>query len=599
MIALPATLVAALWLAAVDPLAAAIEAFSAHRYEDAEALALSAAEQSAPRNGAALYLAGLARFRSGRPEEALEALNAAGLAPDAPARAQWQFNRAACLYELGRFREAEQAYLEAAADPALARVAYANAGFAALDAGAPDRARRLADRAREGATDAELALVEDLLAQLESDGEPEPESPPDDTYANALDAFDRGRFEEARAGFLEVAREDPSLGRARLMAGAAAYRLGDRARAEEDVRASLALKLSAGEADVARQYLDRLSFGLRSEREGLQTWVTVGAGFDTNPLQMGFAQREVLAGRMGPRTGSPFASVYLAAVHRLELGDVWSARFSYAGEQRAYASFVARDYSIQAHRLTAAAERSMARFRLGASANGDVAFTGLDALRGLQAAATGSAWFAFDESAITSSRVDLSFSRKLGLSDEFSYLSGGRYDVTASQWLRVGMRWAQAWYRFRSDDTGTLELDDPLGRFVVPFAYRSHAVGVSARAPLADWLDAELEVSGERRRATEETYLRMLASDGTTSIVNRRRREDTRLTLAPALTFRLSPRLGVSAEYELIINRSNIDARLADPPGACAAPDYSCHALDYSNENYTKHVFTVGFGGTW
>jgi len=55
-----------------------------------------------PRAGAALYLAGLPRFRSGKPAEALEAIEAAGGQEDRPAAALWHYNRGACLYELGR-----------------------------------------------------------------------------------------------------------------------------------------------------------------------------------------------------------------------------------------------------------------------------------------------------------------------------------------------------------------------------------------------------------------------------------------------------------------------------------------------------------------
>jgi len=82
-------------LAAADPLAEPKQALAEGRYEEAERLAVQAAQ--APRLGAALYLVGLARFRAGRPAEALEALEAAGRAEDAPARAPWSFNRGACL----------------------------------------------------------------------------------------------------------------------------------------------------------------------------------------------------------------------------------------------------------------------------------------------------------------------------------------------------------------------------------------------------------------------------------------------------------------------------------------------------------------------
>src|SRR6185503_16775952 len=148
-----------------DSLSEAQQEFAEGRYEQAERLALQAAHP--PQLGAALYLVGLARFRAGRPAEALEALDAAGQAQDAPERTSWSFNRGACLYALGRFDEAEQAFLEAAEAESLARVAWANAGFAALDGGSTERAAQWAARAKPGASEHELALVEELLSEIE------------------------------------------------------------------------------------------------------------------------------------------------------------------------------------------------------------------------------------------------------------------------------------------------------------------------------------------------------------------------------------------------------------------------------------------------
>ncbi len=157
-----------LLVAAVDSpdlLEQARSAFADAEYDRAETLALEAARP--PRAGAALYLVGLARFRSGRPAEALEALDQAGASEDAPAPAEWHYNRGACLYELGRHGEAEEEYLAAAArDPALSAVALVNAGFAALDGGALARARVLAQRARATASGKAVDLVADLEAHV-------------------------------------------------------------------------------------------------------------------------------------------------------------------------------------------------------------------------------------------------------------------------------------------------------------------------------------------------------------------------------------------------------------------------------------------------
>ncbi|HLM43624.1 MAG TPA: hypothetical protein VK458_07140, partial [Myxococcaceae bacterium] len=67
----------------------------------------------------------------------------------------------------------------------------------------------------------------------------------------------------------------------------------------------------------------------------------------------------------------------------------------------------------------------------------------------------------------------------------------------------------------------------------------------------------------------------------------------------PSVSARLSKQLHLSARYELLVNTSNVDTRLADPTGACVAPEYQCHRYDYTNANYQKHLVMVELGATW
>jgi tetratricopeptide (TPR) repeat protein len=141
---------------------AAQAAFARAEYAQAEALALEQAQP--PQQGAALYLVGLARFRAGKPGPALEALDQARSAADPPAPALWHYNRGSCLYQLGRFSEAEADWQQTASlDPTLAGLS--------LDRGDRDRARELAQRARASASEAALELVADLEAQIASTAE--------------------------------------------------------------------------------------------------------------------------------------------------------------------------------------------------------------------------------------------------------------------------------------------------------------------------------------------------------------------------------------------------------------------------------------------
>ena len=183
----------------------------------------------------------------------------------------------------------------------------------------------------------------------------------------------------------------------------------------------------------------------------------MGAGFDSNVLQVGFFQRDVFAGAATRSTGSPFAEARVGLAGRFRLSDAAFAELSYSGSQRAYAVPSASDYSLQLHRATASVElESPHRFRVGASGNGDLFFTGLSAFRGLQASVRGTAWLALDEGDVWSTRLDASFARKVGLSSEFSYLTGNRVDAMLSQELRFKKVSAMAWYRYRVDRGGTV-----------------------------------------------------------------------------------------------------------------------------------------------
>ncbi|MFL5343469.1 MAG: tetratricopeptide repeat protein [Hyalangium sp.] len=586
-----------------DSLAEAQQAFAEGRYAGAEQLALQAAQP--PRLGAALYLVGLARFRAGRPAEALEALDAAGRAEDAPEPAPWSFNRGACLYELGRFEEAEQAFLQATADESLSRVAWVNAGFAALDAGSPERAAQWAARAKAGAAGRELSLVEELLGQVaHAQGHSEGEG--DEEYRQGLQSFDTGRFEEARAHFLQAARKDSLSSRARLMAGASAYRAGDRDQAREELRAALALQLEPRDREIARDYLDRLSYGLRASGQGLGASVGGGVGFDSNVLQVGVAPRDGAVGTGATTTGSTFVEVGLGLVARLRLSDTVFAQLSYGGSQRGYTLESTRDYSLQLHRTQAAVEwEATRRFRLGASAGGDVFFTGLSAFRGLQAAANSSGWLALDESELTSTRLDAAFSRKIGLSNEFSYLTGHRLDATLSQDVRLRSLLVTAWYRYGEDRIGTLVqaasggVEGMSQEYVIPFAWTGHATGASARWEVSEGWEASLSAGVEWRHYTDESFLRVQAADGSVEEWDRRRRQDVRFLVGPAVTAQLKKHLQLSVRYDLLVNQSNMDTRLRDSANACVAPDYSCHRYDYTNGNYQKHQPMLELSGTW
>ncbi|MFL5454276.1 MAG: tetratricopeptide repeat protein, partial [Myxococcales bacterium] len=189
-------------------LSAAQAAFAEGDYERADTLATAAAQP--PNDGAALYLAGLARFRAGRAQEALDALDRAEHAPDRPAPGLFHYNRAACLYELGRFADAQADYLKAAEiDRSIATLSLVNASYAALDAGSPQRAREIAARARAAATPAEADLIADLETHIAGNGSERATA----EYREGLADYDGGRYAEAREHFHRATELDAADGR--------------------------------------------------------------------------------------------------------------------------------------------------------------------------------------------------------------------------------------------------------------------------------------------------------------------------------------------------------------------------------------------------
>ena len=334
--------------------------------------------------------------------------------------------------------------------------------------------------------------------------------------------------------------------------------------------------------------------------------VDAGGGYDSNVFQVGVASRDVSGDTSLTQTASLFAEAAVGLVARRRLTDTLFAELSYGGLQRMYTLSDARDYSLQLHRAAAALEwEGTHRVRLGASAAGDVFFTGLTDFRGLQASGSAVAWVALDEAEVTSTRLEAAFTPKLGLGDEFSYLTGKRLEATVSQELRLRRVGVTARYGYREDRIGTLVQSlstDSSGtsqEYVIPFGWTGHAAGASVRVePFEAW-EARLDAGLEWRRYTGDSLLRVTAANGTVQEWGRRRREDVRWVLGPSVSTRLTRHFQLAARYDVLVNESNVDTRLADAANTCTAPDYVCHRYDYTNGNYQKHQVMLELGATW
>ncbi|MBK9518499.1 MAG: hypothetical protein IPO09_14340 [Anaeromyxobacter sp.] len=543
-----------LGLLAGDPLAPAREAFARLDHEAAATLAL--AEARPPRQGAALDLAGLARFRAGRSAEALAAFDAAGRAEDAPPRGRWQYNRGACLYDLGRAAEAEQAFLEAATlDEALAPAALANAGFAALDAGSPSRARALLQglRSLPGLSEPVRRLAEELDAALPA-ASPLPSQP-------------------VVVGVVGVVGAPAVAGD-----GSAPPPLP----APEPLRAPT-LSLLAG------------------------------VGYDSNVLQSGLGTAPEGAPIASGRVQGATLSLAGAAQRRWTPAPGTTLWLGYGLDQLAYPSATAEDYSLQQHQLTVGVERQLGAWRLALWADGYAAFTGLSSFRGLQAGGGlgGSASRAW--SAASSTRLDIGWGGRLALSGEFEHLDGDRLDLALGQAHQLGPLLLGASLRWRRERLGVLEqatqqnLPCPVGhtcsqRYEIPYGSDGLQLAASAQLELGDrlWpgqakdrLALGLLLGWEGRRYDGPSLLRRQETDAlggvTSAVVAPRLRLDDLAFLGATARLKLGAHLWLAVRYDLSLNWSTV-ARTGRPGPTCLPSSPGCHALDYDDKNYTRHA---------
>jgi Flp pilus assembly protein TadD len=564
--------------AGAGPLQAAETAFAQGDYARADVLATAAAEP--PQEGAALYLAGLARFRAGHPAAALDALDRAARASDPPAPGLFHYNRAACLYELERFGEAEADYLQAASlDPSLATLSLVNASYAALEGGAPERAREIATRARTSAKPAEADLVADLESHIGIKGSERATA----EYREGLAAYDAGRFAEARKHFRRASELDPADGRSLIMSGASSYQLGARSQARVELNDALKRSLDEPDARTARDYLQALSGGL-SSRKSWEGAVRLAAGFDNDPLQTGFLGDDIV--RVGTvETASGMATADVVLVMRPRLREGIGAELAYVFNQVAYLTDPASDLSLQQHELSSALELAVRDdLRFGVAVNGQLSFTGAARFRGLQAAAGGSTWAALDEGDGSTTRVDVGWTRKEGLGNDFYYLSGSRIDAALSQQMRLKSLTLDVGYRFRAELIGTVQETVAGQSFVDPLAYLGNAVWASARISGA-YGTLDLTTGYELRSHLDES----VAPGGNgREGSDRHRRSDRRWFGGFGASAALTRNLSLSLRYDLLLNRSN--------GGGNSGPE---RQADLDSRSYDRHILLLGTTVTW
>jgi hypothetical protein len=279
---------------------------------------------------------------------------------------------------------------------------------------------------------------------------------------------------------------------------------------------------------------------------------------------------------------------------------------AYTGDQIAYLSQAAQDYSLQTHALRAALEGTADRFRLGAEGTGELYFTGLDHFRGLEWDSGVGAWVALDETLWSTTRLDLVGTYKSALNPEFAYLTGTRGDVLASHQLRLSSLVFGVGYHYRYEDIGHYDYsvsDAPsctavscTYRYAIPMGYQSQGANLTAHLGLTRWFAADLAAGMEGRWYAGQTTL--IVTHGTTTTSTAQQRQDVRYTGHCGISVELWRHLSLETKYDLVMEQSNVKVPSASPLPTCVSPA-TCSALSYDNKNYIKHVVMIALLSTW
>lgn len=574
--------------------------------------------------------AGLAAFRERRFAEAREAfLAASSVLPSEDARANLEFDIAACELELGRFAEAEARFVRVAElDPGARGEALLHAGWAALGAGDLDAAaRHLAALAEDGpeAPRRELAAAIDTTRQARTRAELDtaleraaaayasgdlnaaeaalrigrerqaaaaPRSLATLEYLSALVAHERGDEAAARQALERCLRHDPNDGAAYALLGELSRRDGDDANAERHYRASLAAELAPADAAVVHEALDSL-YGLPPR--GLGAWASLGAGFDSNATQSGSSEALGYAspGSASSAFGAPSGGIEyrFSGSARSRLGAYYTADWLVLGNPEVEA------FSLQSHEAGLRAYLALSRsVDLRLNAAGGVTFSGLE-LSPFSLDASLGARLSVQHGAGFESRLNAEARPSLGLSGQ-GYLNGVRSEVSFAERFESG-RWAAtlgAGYRHSAIGTEAIAVDPerfPRCNFActeasyrIPLGYAGPVLVAGLELALPWSLSLALNARYEYRSYLEPSRIEGPTLPALVAELSEKTRQDQRYTLGARARHELgaAPGIGVFLEYALRLSRSNV----AYQPGDIE------HAFDYDDRNFDQHLVELG-----
>lgn len=547
-------------------------------------------------------------------------------APPEQARATIHFNRAACLFELGRFQEAEAAFLTSAElDPGHADNARLNAGFAALrdrriDAAKKhlestqsqsDKRRRLAEDIEQSesalAAEATQRMLREAFAQLrrgqtrraaksfEQLIRRRAVSKTDEAeawYGLARALQSHNEYEQAIRAIRQAQRLVPTEGEFQLTLGEIRSRQGKTDAAIAALRRSLAMPLSPDSRAFAERTLARLT--RPPWNPGFSGHVLVSAGLDTNADRSGAAESlDAFTG--APPQQSGYSHITFGLGYLFEAGQSLAFGPYYSLSSLLFAAPSVEDLGLTRQAVGPEVYWALSRtVWLRLRLNAGFSFAGLSDPAPFTSELGGGARLNLKQSPDAYLLFDVSANRIFGHAGQ-AYLDGAR----VSSRIRQTVYFSRTRFDLSAFGTlnsaGSYQLDVDGQRFdlpqnddyffEIPVSYVAAGLELRLRQPFTR--RASIEVRG---RLTHRPYLEdslLQSDDGDVVEDSRKRRMDWYLEGGVEAAYALSAdrRWSVTADYQLFVSRSNLGGSGSE------------HRFDYQNRNFTQHSAGVGLMG--
>jgi Flp pilus assembly protein TadD len=569
---------------------------------------------------------GASAFKAARFEDAAQYYREAEQVATHPEeRAALEMNLGACLSELGRLEEAKQAFLRAAELlPAVAPKARLQAGMLAVELGQIDEAEKLLAAARP-VDDSLLPRAEDLKERIDGkrsavrraefafqvEAATKAIEQRDWTAAETVLREAEARFDvaserervdvlhglamtelalhrpedaqQAIASALAISPEDPEL---YYVQGRTFEALDQRTDARAAYRRALELRLPPPLADSARSSIEALDPLSPSEFYG---WLTVAAGYDTNPRQTGEVTETALGSRGRGGTGYGRFAAELGRVQRVH--EQFTLGLRYAGEWIGMQKPVVRELSLQNHGGYLGAQWVPSdRLVLGLELGPSVTYLGVSDISLYTWDFLGGANARYRASAVRTWRAKLEVRRVVGATD-WEFLGGTRLDAELSHtWryqsfdFRLGLRGRGLWIGTRTTAVDSTVIPACAGvcdgaTYEIPLSYLGVGPLAAVRLSLHSRLRLDVFSQLDLRQYQDESYIAGVDA-------SRKRRFDSRYHLGVDLRWALDEdeHFVIVPSYALLVSNSNI----------AQSSTASEHLYDYDDRSFTQHFAELG-----